>query len=168
MSNSFAYSRLGRLNPLLAEDAFTRLDDSDDRTFYATDRFVDHLDVTALDTVKTVIAGLVVEDRPVILDLMAGWDSHLPDSIKSEKMVGLGLNPNELAKNKALTESVIHDLNTDPTLPFEDNTFDSVLTSCVFCSVPLPVQGLKEIRRVCKPGGKAKSESFFSITVISL
>ncbi|MHA2284193.1 MAG: class I SAM-dependent methyltransferase [Promethearchaeota archaeon] len=39
-------------------------------------------------------------------------------------------------------------------LDFEDNTFDCVLTSCVFCSVPLPVQGLKEIRRVCKPGGK--------------
>ena len=37
---------------------------------------------------------------------------------------------------------------------FEDNTFDCVLTSCVFCSVPYPVQGLKEIRRVCKPGGK--------------
>lgn len=37
---------------------------------------------------------------------------------------------------------------------FEDNTFDTVVTSCVFCSVPHPVQGLKEIRRVCKNGGK--------------
>lgn len=39
-------------------------------------------------------------------------------------------------------------------LAFENNTFDCVLTSCVFCSVPIPVQGLKEIRRVCKPNGK--------------
>jgi SAM-dependent methyltransferase len=37
---------------------------------------------------------------------------------------------------------------------FADNSFDCVLTSCVFCSVPIPVLGLKEIRRVCKPGGK--------------
>lgn len=33
---------------------------------------------------------------------------------------------------------------------FADNTFDTVVTSCVFCSVPDPVEGLKEIRRVCK------------------
>lgn len=37
---------------------------------------------------------------------------------------------------------------------FSDNTFDMVFTSCVFCSVPDPVKGLKEIRRVCKPNGK--------------
>ena len=37
---------------------------------------------------------------------------------------------------------------------FNDDTFDTVVTSCVFCSVPQPVQGLKEIRRVCKNGGK--------------
>jgi ubiquinone/menaquinone biosynthesis C-methylase UbiE len=39
-------------------------------------------------------------------------------------------------------------------MDFPDNTFDRVITTCVFCSVPDPVQGLKEIRRVCKPDGK--------------
>lgn len=39
-------------------------------------------------------------------------------------------------------------------MEFPDNTFDTVFTTCVFCSVPDPIQGLKEIRRVCKPGGK--------------
>ncbi len=39
-------------------------------------------------------------------------------------------------------------------MDFEDNTFDRVFTTCVFCSVPNPIKGLKEIRRVCKPGGK--------------
>lgn len=39
-------------------------------------------------------------------------------------------------------------------MEFADNTFDMVFTTCVFCSVPDPIKGLKEIRRVCKPGGK--------------
>ncbi len=39
-------------------------------------------------------------------------------------------------------------------LAFPDNTFDCVLTSCVFCSVPDPLRGLREIRHVCKAGGK--------------
>src|SRR5699024_1302568 len=37
---------------------------------------------------------------------------------------------------------------------FSDNTFDFVISSCVFCSVPNPVAGFEEIRRVVKPGGK--------------
>jgi ubiquinone/menaquinone biosynthesis C-methylase UbiE len=39
-------------------------------------------------------------------------------------------------------------------LEFEDNTFDTVVGSFIFCSVPDPVKSLKEVRRVCKPGGK--------------
>lgn len=39
-------------------------------------------------------------------------------------------------------------------LPFPDNTFDSIVSTCVFCSVPDPIKGLKELRRVCKPNGQ--------------
>ena len=39
-------------------------------------------------------------------------------------------------------------------LEFEDNTFDTVVASVVFCSVPHPVRGLMEVKRVCKPEGK--------------
>ena len=39
-------------------------------------------------------------------------------------------------------------------MPFPDNTFDSVVSTCVFCSVSDPLVGLKELRRVCKPNGR--------------
>jgi len=41
-------------------------------------------------------------------------------------------------------------------MEFEDNTFDGVITTCVFCSVPDPIKELKEIRRVVKPNGTVR------------
>jgi phosphatidylethanolamine/phosphatidyl-N-methylethanolamine N-methyltransferase len=39
-------------------------------------------------------------------------------------------------------------------LDFPDNTFDTVVSSWVFCEVADPVQGLKEVKRVVRSGGK--------------
>lgn len=41
-------------------------------------------------------------------------------------------------------------------LPFETASFDAVTATCVFCSVEDPVQGLREVRRVVKPGGEVR------------
>jgi len=42
----------------------------------------------------------------------------------------------------------VHELN------FPSESFDQVFTSCTFCSVPNPVNGLKALFRVLKPGGQ--------------
>jgi ubiquinone/menaquinone biosynthesis C-methylase UbiE len=39
-------------------------------------------------------------------------------------------------------------------LVFPDASFDTVLATCVFCTVPDPILGLKEVRRVCRPTGR--------------
>src|SRR5690625_7104894 len=39
-------------------------------------------------------------------------------------------------------------------MDFTDSSFDAVVSTCVFCSVPNPVKGFQEIRRVVKPDGK--------------
>ena len=39
-------------------------------------------------------------------------------------------------------------------LAFRDGAFDVVVTTCVFCSVPDPVRGLREVARVLRPDGR--------------
>jgi ubiquinone/menaquinone biosynthesis C-methylase UbiE len=39
-------------------------------------------------------------------------------------------------------------------LAFRDDSFDWVASTFVFCSVPDPVAGLRELARVTKPGGR--------------
>jgi phosphatidylethanolamine/phosphatidyl-N-methylethanolamine N-methyltransferase len=39
-------------------------------------------------------------------------------------------------------------------LEFEDSAFDSAVSTFVFCSVPDPVQGLREVSRILRPGGR--------------
>ena len=39
-------------------------------------------------------------------------------------------------------------------LYYADNSFDTVIATFVFCSVPQPLKGLQELYRVCKPGGQ--------------
>lgn len=80
---------------------------------------------------------------------------YYPDDIKitaidfSSKMI-------EKAKDKAkrFNKKVNLQVMDVQNLKFHDNTFDCVFTTCVFCSVPNPVKGLEEIKRVCKKDGK--------------
>lgn len=39
-------------------------------------------------------------------------------------------------------------------LPFEDSSFDTVVSTLVFCTVPDPVAAMTEVARVLEPGGR--------------
>jgi SAM-dependent methyltransferase len=139
--------------PDFPASAFERIDESDDSRFYETDRFVSHLDRTALDTVERIVGTLIVEESPAVLDLMAGWDSHLPQELRPGRVTGLGLNRNELERNPALDEFVLHDLNAEPRLPFPDATFDVVLNTVSVDYMTRPVELFREVARILEPGG---------------
>ncbi len=41
-------------------------------------------------------------------------------------------------------------------LPFRDRAFDSAIATLVFCTIPDPERGLREVRRLVKPGGAVR------------
>ncbi len=153
------------------EDAFTRRDETDDALFYQRDRFVSHLDTLALSTIEDLIGRLVIEEKPVLLDLMASWDSHIPNSVRPARVVGLGLNENELSRNKALSEHAIHDLNRHPELPYAADTFDGVLCTVSVEYLTRPQEVFREVGRVLRPGGLflvTYSNRFFPPKVVKI
>src|SRR6185503_5308144 len=87
-----------------------------------------------------------------LLDLMSSWRSHLPPGSGQREVVGLGLNAEEMADNPQLTSHVVHDLNRDPRLPFDDGAFDGVTCAVSIQYMIHPVLVFREVRRVLRPG----------------
>ncbi|MGB3367783.1 MAG: methyltransferase domain-containing protein [Acidaminobacteraceae bacterium] len=116
-------------------------------------------------------------EKPMESMAMGKWRVELFEKIEGEKIleVGIGTGKNliyypenldvtgidfsknmlQKAKAKIKNKKNIELIEMDAQkMNFADNTFDTVITSCVFCSVPDPIEGLKELRRVCKNNGK--------------
>lgn len=133
--------------------AFDRQDEANDAEFYKRPRFTEHLDERARATVRELLGALIHERSPQVLDLMAAVSSHLPAEVSTSRLVGLGLNAEELQANDALDDRVIHDLNLKPELPFADNSFDIVLNTVSIQYVTHPDKLFLEVGRILKPGG---------------
>ncbi|MFP4367127.1 MAG: class I SAM-dependent methyltransferase [Bacteroidales bacterium] len=92
-----------------------------------------------------------------VLEVGVGTGKNIPYYPDDADVTGIDFSEKmiEKAKKKSNERDNVKVLLMDAEkMLFEDNLFDTVITSCVFCSVPDPVRGLEEIRRVCKSGGK--------------
>lgn len=130
---------------------FRRYDESDDRHFYRHPRLTAHID----DAARQALGQLFHEElRPhsQILDLMSSYHTHLPADLSVDRVVGIGLNAEEMRLNTQLDTYLVHDLNVDPTLPFADATFDAVLCTVSVQYLTQPVSVFAEVGRVLKPG----------------
>jgi SAM-dependent methyltransferase len=86
-----------------------------------------------------------------VLDICSSWVSHFGTT--PARLVALGMNDHELAANRAATDTIVHDLNQDPRLPFDDGTFDAV-TCCVSVDYLVrPIEVFRDVARVLRPGG---------------
>ena len=65
----------------------------------------------------------------------------------------LGMNQQELAANNRATETLVHDLNANPELPYATESFDAVTNAVSVQYLVNPVAVFASIRRVLRPGG---------------
>jgi FKBP-type peptidyl-prolyl cis-trans isomerase 2 len=135
-----------------SDDAFTRDDAHSDTEFYRKPRFVHHIDDTAREMVSNTY-GRFLADGMQVLDLMSSWHSHIPTNLHLERLVGIGLNEDELKRNSQLSDFLVQDLNADFRLPFESNTFDVVVNTASVEYLTDPLANFREISRILRPGG---------------
>ena len=96
--------------------------------------------------------------RGLVLEAGVGTGANLTYYKNVDKVIGVDFSPTmlEYARKRAEQAQVPIELMEEDIedLPFADDTFDTVITACVFCSVPDAVQGFKELNRVIKPEGR--------------
>ncbi len=137
------------MNKLFPE-FFRRVDETPDELFYEVPRLqISHIDEGA-DKAACDLYNELLPDNSNILDLMAGWESHLPNKFRS--VVGLGLNLTELESNPLLSKSLVYDLNASEKLPFNNNQFDGVVCTASVQYMTRPDDTFAEVARSLKPG----------------
>ncbi|MBW2028232.1 MAG: class I SAM-dependent methyltransferase [Deltaproteobacteria bacterium] len=92
-----------------------------------------------------------------ILEAGVGTGKNVSYYPNGKAFVALDLSFRMLARARARAERLgmevaLFQMDVE-NLGFTAGVFDTVFASFLFCSVPDPVEGLKELRRVCKPDG---------------
>jgi ubiquinone/menaquinone biosynthesis C-methylase UbiE len=105
------------------------------------------------EKIRTLLEGRVLE-------VGIGTGKNIPYYPEDIGVTGIDFSKGMLVKaqkkidrlsvqNVSLFEMDVEDMQ------FPDESFDTVLSTFVFCTVPYPVRGLEEVHRVLKPRGRA-------------
>jgi ubiquinone/menaquinone biosynthesis C-methylase UbiE len=92
-----------------------------------------------------------------VLFVAVGTGQDIPFFPEGRDIVGIDISPRMLSKARTRAANYSGSLDLQVmdihAMEFPDHSFDQVVTSCTFCSVPDPVAGLIALRRVLKKGG---------------
>ena len=105
---------------------------------------------------RSRLTDRIVGDRA--LEVGVGTGKNLPYYPRNVKITAIDFSRRMLErarKRASVLGSMVQLQKMDvQQLAFPDNSFDTVFGTFVFCSVPDPVAGLKELKRVCKSNGR--------------
>ena len=100
-------------------------------------------------------SAFLQEVRGRVLEVGAGSGPNLNHYPANVSLVATEFNEESIAQAKPKANTRLRLASADiEHLAFPDNTFDAAVATLVFCSVEHPVDGLREVKRVLKPGGK--------------
>ena len=112
---------------------------------------------------KKAIALLPKKSSLQLLDIATGTGDlaiEIAQKYPDASVTGLDLAPQMLeigrskAQKKNLSNAITFIEGDAENLPFQDNTFDAITVAFGVRNFETPVKGLKEIKRVLKPGGQ--------------
>lgn len=149
-SSKSAAGNIKRL--VLSQQGRSKLNSFPDTEFYSAPRFVTHVDDKFISALTNLYRERLREEDQV-LDVMSSWVSHLPKEMKFTKVVGHGLNAQELARNRSLDYFFVKDLNKEQEFEMKSCSFDAVLCTVSVQYLQQPEKVFAEVWRVLKPGG---------------
>jgi ubiquinone/menaquinone biosynthesis C-methylase UbiE len=107
---------------------------------------------------KRVRSDLLNRASGRVLELGSGTGVNFPLYDNVDRVIAI--EPSQPMIDRSLTRQQsavvpIEIINASAeNLPFEDGTFDTVVATLVFCTIPNVEKAIKELKRVCKPDGK--------------
>ncbi len=96
---------------------------------------------------------------PDVLEIGVGTGKNIPYYPPGVSVEAIDLSGEMLARARQVAENypdreiVLRQMDAQQ-LSYSGESFDEVVATFVFCSIPDPVRGLREARRVTKPGGR--------------
>jgi ubiquinone/menaquinone biosynthesis C-methylase UbiE len=106
---------------------------------------------------KRLWAGVM---GPEVLEVGVGTGKNMPYYPDRVHVTAIDLSERMLSRARSRAEELGLDVELRrmdaEELAFPSDTFDTVVATFVFCSVPDPVVGLRELGRVCKPDGEIR------------
>ncbi|CAM9801418.1 unnamed protein product, partial [Discosporangium mesarthrocarpum] len=134
-------------------DYFDRADEQDDELAYQEPRMNAFLTAEAKEATVEHYKRFLMPGTD-ILELGASVDSYLPEGVEFNRVVGVGMNLEEMEANPALSGGrIVQNINKNGALPFESDSFDFVLLPNFLQYLSDPRFLMREVYRVLKPKG---------------